>query len=117
VRPASGVTLGGSAGRIHASQSTDNGVTWKRSTPTELLDNASELQVLLRPDRSVLAVVADGSGERMLVTRWSKGWSPFATIEAKPDPFNPSLGADDAQRPFLTWGIRHRRGWVGTMLT
>ena len=115
--PARGLSLGGSAGRLHAAQSIDGGVTWLRTAPTTLIDNADELRVLLRPDRSVLAVVADRSGKRMLLTTWSNGWSPFTTIEAKPDPFIPALGTDDAQRPYLTWGIRRTRSWRGTMLT
>jgi len=116
-QPARGTSLGGSPGRIHAAESMDHGITWQRSTPTPLIDNADELRVLLRPDRSVLVVVADRSGKRMLATTWSHGWSPFTTIEAEPDPFIPALGTDDAQRPFLTWGIRRARYWRGTMLT
>ena len=116
-QPARGTSLGGSPGRIHAAQSMDRGVTWQRSAPTELIDNAEELRVLLRPDRSVLVVVADRSGKRMLAATWQHGWSPFTTIEAEPDPFIPALGTDDAQRPFLTWGIRRARYWRGTMLT
>jgi hypothetical protein len=116
-QPARGTSLGGSPGRIHAAQSMDRGVTWQRSAPTALIDNADELRVLLRPDRSVLAVVADRLGKRMLAATWSHGWSPFTTIEAEPDPFTPALGTDDAQRPFLSWGIRRSRSWRGTMLT
>jgi hypothetical protein len=115
--PAKGTSLGGSPGRIHAAQSMDRGVTWQRSTPTTVIDNGDELRVLLRADRSVLVVVADRSGKRMLAATWSHGWSPFTTIEAEPDPFIPALGTDDAQRPFLTWGIRRSRYWRGTMLT
>ena len=117
--PARSTSLGGSPGRIHVAQSMDRGVTWQRSAPTALIDNADELRVLLRPppDRSVLVVVADGSGKRMLAATWSHGWSPFTTIAAEPDPFIPALGTDDAQRPFLTWGIRRSRDWRGTMLT
>jgi hypothetical protein len=114
--PATGVTLGGSPGRIYATRSFDSGVTWQRTTSTPLIDNANELQVLLRRDHSVLAVVADGIGERMLISSWSSGWSPFTIIDATPHPFNPSLGTDDAQRPFLTWGIRRTHDWLGTMM-
>lgn len=116
-RPARGVTLGGSPGRIYATQSFDRGATWQRATPTMLIDNANELQVLLRRDHSVLTVVADGLHERMLISSWSNGWSPFTVIEAKPEPFNPELGMDDAQRPFLTWGIRRTHDWLGTVTT
>ena len=115
--PATGVTLGGTPGRIYATQSFDRGATWRPPTPTPLIDNANELQVLLRPDHSVLAVVADGAGERMLISSWSSSWSPFTVIDAKPKPFNPSLGTDEAQRPFLTWGIRRTHDWLGTMAT
>ena len=116
-RPARGVALGGSPGRIFAAQSFDNGVTWQRGRATPLVANANELQVLLRRDRSVLTVVADGAGERMLISTWSNGWSPFTVIEAKPAPVNPSLGTDDAQRPLLTWAIRRTHDWLGTMAT
>jgi hypothetical protein len=116
-RPASGVALGGSPGRIFAAQSFDNGVMWQRGRATSLLANANELQVLPRRDHSVLAVVADAVGERMLISTWSNGWSPFTVIDAKPAPVNPSLGTDDAQRPLLTWAIRRTHDWLGTMVT
>jgi len=116
-RPGQGVALGGSPGRIYATQSFDKGATWQRAMPTALIDNANELQVLMRPNHAVLAVVADGGGERMLISTWSDGWSPFTVIDAKPSPFNPSLGTDDAQRPFLTWGIRRSQEWLGTGTT
>ena len=116
-RPAQGVTLGGSPGRIYVTQSFDRGVTWRTPAPTALLENASELQVLLRRDGSVLIVLADDVGERMLISTWSHGWSPFTVLDARPAPVNPSLGTDDAQRPFLTWGIRRSHDWLGTILT
>lgn len=109
--------LGGTPGRIHVAQSFDRGASWRRFAPSPLLDNANELQVLLRPDHSVLAAVVDRTGERMLVATWRKQWSPFLTIDAKPHPANPSFGADDAQRPFLTWGTSHTHDWTVTMLT
>jgi hypothetical protein len=115
--PALSLSLGGSPGRIHVARSADRGVTWRRFPPTPLLPNANELQVLLRPDHSVLAAVVDGSGEQMLVTSWSGTWAPFLTVEAKPSPFNPSLGVGGAQRPFLAWGVRRTHDWVGTVLT
>jgi len=115
--PATRLSLGGSPGRVYASRSTDGGRTWEPATATPVIENANELGALLRRDRSVLAVVGDRRGERTLLTTWSSGWSPFAILEAKPDPFNPSLGTDDAQRPFLVWGIQHERGWPGSMAT
>ncbi|HEY2378415.1 MAG TPA: sialidase family protein [Gemmatimonadaceae bacterium] len=116
-KPAQGVSLGGSPGRIYATQSFDRGATWRRAMPTSLIANADELQVLLRPDHSVLSVLADGDGKRMLASTWSNGWSDFAIIDAKLSPYNPALGTDDAQRPLLTWGIRREPSWVGTMTT
>ncbi|HKW12302.1 MAG TPA: sialidase family protein [Gemmatimonadaceae bacterium] len=110
-------TLGGTPGRIHVAQSFDRGVSWHQYAPSPLLDNAGELQVLLRRDHSLLAAVVDRAGERMLVASWHKEWSPFLSIDAKPHPANPSLGADDAQRPFLTWGTSHTHDWTVTMLT
>ena len=116
-RPAERLALGGSPGRIYATQSFDRGLTWRPARPSSLIENANELQVLPRPDHSVLTVVADGQGERMLISSWSKGWSPFTVIGAKPSPINPSLGMDDAQRPLLTWAIRRSHDWLGTMAT
>jgi hypothetical protein len=115
--PATRLSLGGSPGRIYASRSTDGGRTWEPAAATPVIENANELGVVLRRDRSVLAVLGDRAGERTLITTWSNGWSPITTIDAKPDPFNPSLGTDDAQRPFLTWGIQHTRDWLGSMMT
>ena len=116
-RPAAAITLGGSPGRIYVAQSLDRGATWRAATPTVLIENANELQVLLRHDRSVLTVLADDLHERMLISRWFDGWSRFTVIDAKPAPVNPSLGMDDAQRPFLTWGIRRSHDWLGTIVT
>ena len=115
--PATGVTLGGSPGRIYATQSFDRGVTWERPKPTPLIENANELQVLLRRDHSVLTVVADGVGEHMLINGWSNDWRSFTAIDAGPAPLNPSFGMDDAQRPFLSWAIRRTHDWLGTMAT
>jgi len=115
--PATRLSLGGSPGRIYVSRSTDRGQTWQRAIATDVIENANELGVVPRRDRSVLAVVGDRAGERTFVATWSNGWSPFTILEAKPDPFNPSLGTGDAQRPFLTWGIQHRRGWLGSVMT
>jgi hypothetical protein len=102
--PALAFTLGATTGRIHAAQSTDGGVTWRHFPPSPLLPDASDLQVVLLPDHTALALVADPRAERMVSLAWSGSWSPPELIDAKAQPFNPSLGLGGAQRPVLVWG-------------
>ena len=114
--PALHVALGGSPGRIHAAQSTDGGVSWRHSPPSTLLANATDLQLLLLPHHTALAVTADLRDERIVSLTWSGRWSQPELIDAKPQPFNPSLGLGGAQRPVLVWGITRRPDWTISMM-
>ena len=115
--PALHVALGGSPGRIHVAQSADAGLTWRHFPPSALLPNASDLQLLLLPHHSALAVVANPRDEEMVSLTWSGRWSAPARIDARPQPFNPSLGLGGAQRPVLVWGITHQPDWTISMMT
>ena len=115
-RPALGVTLGGSPGRIHLAQSADGGLTWRHFPPSALLPNATDLQAVLLPDHTALAVVANPRDEQMVSLRWSGSWLRPQAIDAKPQPFNPSLGLGGAQRPVLVWGITRQPDWTISMM-
>lgn len=115
--PALHLTLGGSPGRIHIARSTDGGASWQRLPATPLLAHASGLEAVVMHNDTVLAAVVDAPHAQIITTSWSGRWGSLQSHDAKPDPFNPSLGLDGAHRPVLTWGIRHRRGWSTTMVS
>jgi hypothetical protein len=106
-----------SPGRIHVARSSDGGIRWRHFAPTPLLATAGGLQALMQPDHSILVAVVDAANERVLTASWSHAWAPFLSHDAKPAPFNPTLGLDGAHRPVLTWGIRHTNDWLGTKVS
>jgi hypothetical protein len=115
--PALTPNISNSPGRVYIAESVDGGATWRQLAPSALLLNADGLQSMVGDDGSLIVTLADRVEEEILLTTWRNGWRPFARIPASPNPFHPTLGRGDAQRPVLTWGTRRPHGWVITMMT
>jgi len=109
--------FGAAPGRVQAAESTDGGETWRHFPPSVLLPNAGELRLLLLPDHTALAALANARDDQIITMSWSGRWSTPELTSAGPQPFNPSLGLGGAQRPVLVWGITHRPDWTTTMMT
>jgi hypothetical protein len=104
-------------GRVQIATSRDHGLTWQRAAASSLLPGAHGLQAIVQRDHAILVALINGTNQSVYTATWSNGWSAFESHDAQPQPFNPTLGLDGAQRPVLTWGIRHRHDWPGTMMS
>jgi hypothetical protein len=116
--PTARMALGGSPGRVRLAESHDGGRSWRQLAPSQPLRFADGLQAQALSDTSVLVVLADRIDEQIVFTTWAKGWRPLSYIDAKPEPVEPVIGRDDAQRLVLSWGtIRRPLRWFLSMST